>query len=144
MCHITMTLRYDLSKDLITSNPGVYYNAEAWVDYWEQQTGVRVSLTHVPGVFQALQKNGVSIHCRDKAWCFETEEIRDRRLTREAQIKEEKILAQAEKDLLLWVKKCQRRDELKELLRVAEVEVKAIEDSRGDSILLAEYLKKVA
>ena len=144
MCHLPMTLRYDLTKDLIMTKPGVYYSAEALVEYWEQRTGTRVSETHVPGVFQAFQRNGVSVHNANKSWCFETEEIRTHRLEKEAQIKEARLLAQSEKDNLIWAKKRQRRDELKAMLAEAERDLASFENDRQDSILLREHLKRVA
>ena len=131
-----MTLRYDLTKDLIVTNPGTYYTDEDMVSYWEQRTGTKVSLTHVPGVFQAFQKNGVAIHhTSSKGWCYESEEIRSARLAKEEQIKENKIRAQSEKDNVVWAKKRQRVQDLQAALAEALKDLRSFEDTRQESIL---------
>lgn len=136
MCHITMTRRYDLTKELIVAKPGVYYTAEDLVSYWEKITGTKVALTHVPGVFQAMQKNGLPIHNANKGWCYETEEIRTARLAKEEEIKQARVQAQAERDNVVWAKKRQKVQELETLLQAARQDLKSFEDSRQDSILL--------
>ena len=136
MCNISMIRRYELTKDLITSKPGVYYDAKSMVAYWHEQTGVLVSETHVPAVFQNLQnEGGLLIHNANKSWCLETEEIRSARLAKEAEIKATKIRAQSEKDNVLWAKKRQKVQDLLAQLRAAQEDLKAFEDARQDSIL---------
>lgn len=136
MCNIHISLRVHHTESLIKAKPGVYFTHEELRDYWNEQTGILVALSHVPGVLNRIQANGLTtIHRRGDTVSFETEALRTVRLEYEAAIKTSKLRAQAEKDALLWAKKRQKVQDLLKELEAAQSDLKAFEDSRQDSIL---------
>lgn len=134
--NLHISLRIFHTESLLKAKPGVYFSHEDLRDYWFAQTGIRLELSHVPGVLTRIQSNGLTaIHCKGDSVCFETEEIRSQRIARETIIKEGKLNDRAHRDYVVWAKKRDKVSALLEQLQEARKDLRAFEDSHQDSIL---------